>query len=162
MKTKDINDETVCFETFIMLKKTRKLLEEKLKVVRKDCDLKSIDIQILYYIQLAEDYSAKENKKAEIKMADISERMDINKGQLSTALERLVTNKYLESTISKTDKRVTYYKLSSNGKNVGELCKQYLYEFNKQIMSEVTEEELQIFKKVFLVYLSGIKNKLEE
>lgn len=159
MKNKKENDFQ-CFESYMLMKKTKNLITEKFKTVRNKCGLKSIDIQVLYYIYWEKNKAEKSSYP--VKLVDISENMDINKGQVSTSLDRLYKDNYLEAEVSERDKRITYYKLSKSGNKICLDCDKKIKEFNDRISLEATREELAAFYKVFKIYLNGINTVLED
>lgn len=159
MKEKE-NNSFGCFEVYMMMRKTGKLIENKFNEVRKECGLKSIDIQILYYIYWTEKYFPE--KKSGIHLADICGSMKINKGQVSTSLGSLEKDGYLKSTVSKSDKRITYFKLQKKGRTVCECCEKKIELLGNNVKDKATDEEIETFKKVFVICLESIGNVIME
>lgn len=158
MKQQKKEEAFLCFETYMMMKKTRKVIEDKFSKIRKDYNLKNIDIFILYFVHWV---NRNDSEQSQINSKDICEAMKLNKGQVSTALERLVENEFLEAKVSEKDKRITYYKLRTKARKLTEQLDTSINNINAKINSEMSEEDILAFKKVFICYMNNIDSILD-
>lgn len=147
-----------CFDTYVMIKKTHKMLDDNLAIFRKKYDLKNAELNIMYFIG----FSQKVHKEEwSIKSSDISSTMQLNKGQVSIALDSLLEKGFIECKNSDKDKRITYFRLTPEGEKITDILNTYLEKFNSRIREQISDEEMKIFSKVFNCYLKEINNILD-
>lgn len=154
----DSSKACMCFETYVLMKKTRKVLEDGLSTFRKMHDLKSIELNILYFISWMHKLS--QDKEWIVTSSDICKTLQLNKGQVSIALDALTKKGYLETKESEKDKRVTFYRLNDKSKKITNVLDDSLEKVNEKIKAKVTEDEVAAFKKVFDCYIDSLNELL--
>ncbi|MCR5210898.1 MAG: MarR family winged helix-turn-helix transcriptional regulator [Lachnospiraceae bacterium] len=120
---------------FIYAKKMKKLYSVFSTQIRKNYDLKQIDLEIIFYLDRHRDAS----------LGEISRKMYLNKGQLSQAISALRSKGYIRTEKDENDQRYTYYRLTDRSEAL--LCEiKKLTEYSGKVLLEgVSEKQKEIY-----------------
>lgn len=127
----------------------KKLLENKICPIQEKYGLRKVDIEVLYYLTGC---GAKNTAR------DIREEMNLTKGHISQAVDRMQKMHILEPIIDETDRRCVHLTPTENGKALMGEIKIVWDELNQSIFGDITEAERQVLRAVAL----KIKNNLEK
>lgn len=97
------------------------------------------------------------SKKNQCSPKQITEYLKLDAGQLNRILGKLIEKALIEQRKSKEDKRVNIVTVTENGRKIVEESRQFFYEWDQEILSEVDDtsrqELLDCMKKiVFRLY----------
>ena len=114
------------------------LMESRFSVIKKEYDLKKVDIEVLYYLSR----SANENTPT-----DIYRKLKLNRGHVSQAIDDLYRKELITAVPDKNDRRYMHYLVSdSAGVIIAEIAK-IKRELDQQIFQGISQEEIAAYKK---------------
>lgn len=136
---------------FIWGKKMKKLYCAFSDKIRKNYDMKQIDLEIIFYLDRHRDAS----------LGDISRRMYLNKGQLSQAINTLKNRGYIRTEKDESDQRYTYYRLTDKAEEL--LCEiKKITEYSSRFLFDgIPEDQKEVYFTVIKQIGENI-NKLEK
>ncbi len=143
------------YEMEMLIKGTlfKKYTEKKFSEIANKYKLNKNKIEILYYLALNEKYNT---------MAEICKRLCANKGQVSRDLFSLGTHGYVTSIHDENDRRCIHYSLTEQAvsiiKDIFDIRKQS----EKEIVDNISEEELNMFMNISVKMVRNIEKALEE
>lgn len=117
----------------------KRMLENSFEHIKKDYDLKLVDIEVLSYLSKC---------MGENTPTDIYKRHRINKGHISQAIDTLLKKGYVEALPDMTDRRIVHYTVSDKANHLIHEIEVEKKRFENQILKGITEEEAVIFQKV--------------
>ena len=126
--------------TYTMLrgKRYNKMIKASLESVRKKYSVKNIEAELLLYF----------SKRPDAVASEIEKVLDLNKGQVSTALFRLCENGFLKSSVNPDDRRYTVYKVLDKGQQFIDEAGTQRSEITRQMLKGITTQEIQTIKSV--------------
>ena len=114
------------------------LMDSRFSVIKKEYDLKKVDIEVLYYLSR----SANENTPT-----DIYRKLKLNRGHVSQAIDDLYRKELITAVPDKNDRRYMHYLVSdSAGVIIAEIAK-IKRELDQQIFQGISQEEIAAYKK---------------
>lgn len=117
----------------------KKLRECKLSEIRKQYNLKRIEIEILYFLSKSGSNDTS---------ADICKHLKANKGHISQAVDNLSKQNYLVAIPDTNDRRYVHYQVSEEAKEIVEIIAKKWTELNKELFAGITPEEMEELKKI--------------
>lgn len=117
----------------------KKLMDEQILEVRKKYDLKRAEIEILYFLSKCGEYNTS---------TDIHSQLMMNKGHISQAVDSLHKKNFIRTIPDQHDRRYIHYELTDSAKEIVEEIRGCHLKINQQVLEGISEEELQVFKKV--------------
>lgn len=127
----------------------KKLLENKIISIQEKYGLRKVDIEVLYYLSRC---GEKDTAR------DIREEMNLTKGHISQAVDRMQKMDLLEPVTDKDDRRYVHLQPTQNAKALIKEIMKVWDDLNQSIFVGITEEEQQVLKNVAL----KIRNNLEK
>ena len=118
-------------------RKFKTFINSQFADLRKEYDLKQIEVEALIFYEKNPDAAACEAYRS----------MDLNKGYLSTALYDLCQAGYMISGQSSESRRVVHYEITEKGYRVLTQIKQIRYRLFRYLFDGISEEEMEILKK---------------
>lgn len=117
----------------------KKLMDEKVKNIREEYDLKKAEVEVLSFLS-----KCGENNTS----TDIRKFLLMNKGHISQAAESLCSRGYLVANPDKNDRRYVHYELTEEARSIVKEVAKIREEMTKEILEGITEEEMVVFKSV--------------
>lgn len=117
----------------------KKLRECKLSEIRKQYNLKRIEIEILYFLSKSGSNDTS---------ADICKHLKANKGHISQAVDNLSKQNYLVAIPDTNDRRYVHYQVSEEAKEIVEIIAKKWSELNKELFAGITPEEMEELKRI--------------
>lgn len=117
----------------------KQLLESQFSDIRKEYDLKRIEIEVLYFLSECGEKNT---------CTDIYQYLQANKGHVSRAVDSLCKKNYLVAIPDKEDRRYIHYMLTDTASEIINNISAGWKRMNREIFIGVSEEELRIFQKV--------------
>ena len=127
----------------------KKLLESKICSIQEKYGLRKVDIEVLYYLATC---GTKDTAR------DIREEMNLTKGHISQAVDRMQKMCILEQITDKDDRRYVHLQPTEHARSLMEEIKIVWEELNQSVFAGITAEEHQVLKNVAI----KIKNNLEK
>jgi len=129
----------------------RKFRELQFASVREKYNLKMIEIDILYFLHK---YASLDTS------SDIREKLSLNKGHISQAIDALVKKQYICVTADEKDHRYAHYSLTDTAMPAVEQIAMIRQSIDGMLFKNVSEEDLAVYKKVALQMYRNIKDVL--
>lgn len=117
----------------------KKLRECELSEIRKEYNLKRIEIEILYFLSKSGSSDTS---------ADICKHLKANKGHISQAVDNLCKQNYIIATPDTNDRRYIHYQVSEEAKEMVDRITRKWNELNKELFEGVTKEEMEELKRI--------------
>ncbi|MBE5937803.1 MAG: MarR family transcriptional regulator [Lachnospiraceae bacterium] len=131
----------------------KKLLSRKVEPIMLDCDLRPVELDILVFL-----YSEKNIDTAK----GISRKKHLSKAHVSKSIDNLHSGGFVELTEDKDDHRIVHISLTEkSGKVIDKVAKVY-EECRETMLKGISEEELDILKKVITKMNENINHELGE
>lgn len=148
-KAKDVNIMYGQIESILKGGRFRKLMEEQIGEIRKKYDMKKAELEILYFLSHCGGHNTS---------TDIHDQLLMNRGHISQAVDSLCRRRFISAMPDERDRRYVHYILLDSAKDVvRELSMQY-EELNRKILEGISEEELEVFRRVS----AKIRNNMEK
>ena len=119
-------------------RKLKKILRTQYSDLRKKYDITQLDIELLQYFS--------ENPGAAA--SDVIRDLDLNKGNVSTALFKLFRNGLVDGEPNDHDRRIIEYRLREKGKKIIRETDGIQEKLLEQVFRGVTEQEKDIMKQI--------------
>lgn len=131
----------------------KKLLAKKVEPIIQECDLRPVEMDILVLLQ---------REKSIDTAKGIIQKKHLSKAHISKSIENLRSKGFIQLEEDESDHRILHIRLTEKSKNIIEEVSE-IYEECKEIMQRgISEEELQIVKKVFQKMNHNINQELGE
>lgn len=117
-------------------RKFKRMVEHIFEDIRKKYDLRQIEIELLFYLSEEPNASA----------SDIYRNLNLNKGQVSQALDHLCRNGYLQSRIDPADRRYVSYEMLEKASVIIEEGIVIRDSMQSLLFAGLTEEELKVME----------------
>lgn len=118
----------------------KKLLEEQSAELRQKYDMKRAELEILYYLSHCGQHNTS---------TDIHQQLMMNRGHISQAVDHLCKKKYIVAIPDQQDRRYVHYEISESANELILELTRRREEINKEILKDVSDEELEVFCRVF-------------
>ena len=127
-------------EDILRGRKFKKLVDVRFSQLRKSYDLKQIEVDILYYIHMA---------KTKVTASELCKNMELNKGQVSIAMDRLETLGYIRKLPESKDKRLIHYELEKKALPLIKDIDAITNEVKESLLEGVNQEEIKLLCSIF-------------
>lgn len=117
----------------------KKLRECGLSEIRKQYNLKRIEVEILYFLSKAGSNDTS---------AGICKHLNANKGHISQAVDNLCKQNYITAMPDTRDRRYIHYQVTHEAKEIVERITLTWKELNQELFSGVTAEEMEELKRI--------------
>lgn len=117
----------------------KRLHEEWIIELRRKYNLKKAELEILYFLSHCGGHNTS---------SDIHYQLMMNKGHISQAVNSLCEKDFVIAVPDKADRRYVHYEISDSAREIINEIIQNRERMNKQILEDISEEELKIFKRV--------------
>lgn len=129
----------------------RKFREQQFAPVREAFDLKMIEIDILYFLYKHASWDTS---------SDIREKLKLNKGHISQAIDALTQKQYICVKTDEKDHRYMHYSLTDAAMPAVEQIALIRQEIDGKLLKNISEEDLAVYRKVALQIYRNIKEML--
>lgn len=92
----------------------------------------------LYYLSISE----------YINQSELADTMNVEKSTMARLIDRMEKEGYVKREKHESDRRITYIRLTDVGRQRNKDLMPFGEDFNNTIIRDITEEDLDIFKKV--------------
>ena len=117
----------------------KRLRECELAEIRKQYNLKRIEIEILYFLSKSGSNDTS---------AGICKHLNANKGHISQAVDNLCKQNYIMAIPDTRDRRYIHYQVTDESREIVERITKKWKELNKELFAGVTEEEMEELKRI--------------
>lgn len=128
-----------CFESTFRGGYFKTLINDIVKNVRKETNLRRVDIEIICYLYRGGDSNT---------LTDVCNYLQLNKGHISTALDTLDRDGYVTSKQDENDRRYNHYILTSKAVNVASAIEEKWIKMAPQLFEGISEKDFETFKRV--------------
>lgn len=118
---------------FLHGRKFKRLSDRAYEMLRNQYEVKQIEIEILYYL----------SQKSEASSSEICRELDLNKGQVSTAMENLRKRGFVTAKQDLSDRRYMYFSMTKLGGPVIQAAEQIKTRVESQIFAGFSEKDFQ-------------------
>jgi len=129
----------------------RKFREQQFAPVREAFGLKMIEIDILYFLYKHASWDTS---------SDIREKLKLNKGHISQAIDALTQKQYICVKTDEKDHRYMHYSLTDAAMPAVEQIALIRQEIDGKLLKNISEEDLAVYRKVALQIYRNIKEML--
>lgn len=126
-------------EPFLRGGQFKRIIETGLTEIRKETGLKRVEIEIIHCLYICGEKNT---------MKDICTNLQMNKGHISTALDNLCREHYVNAIRDKEDRRHVHYFLTEKSVPVAEEISTRWDEIMSRLIKGIPVEGLEQFKKV--------------
>lgn len=130
-----VNDQVYAF---LMGRRLKKTLRDRYGRLRKRYGITQLDIELLLYF----------DQKPGALASDVIRDLDLNKGNVSTALFGLYRNGLVDGKENDNDRRVVEYYLKEKGKRLVKEAKSIRDEVMDSLLQGVSEKELAVLEEI--------------
>lgn len=127
-------------ETMLQGGEFKRLLEEQSAELRQKYGMKRAELEILYYLSHCGQHNTS---------TDIHQQLMMNRGHISQAVDHLCKKKYIIAIPDQQDRRYVHYEITESANELISELTRRRKEIDQHILKDISEEELQIFCKVF-------------
>ncbi len=114
------------------------LMESRFSVIKKEYNLKKVDIEVLYYLS---------GCTGENTPTDIYRKLKLNRGHISQAIDYLYRRELITAVPDPHDRRYMHYLVSdSAGAIIAEIA-EIKRELDQQIFKGISQEEIDAYQK---------------
>ncbi len=117
----------------------KRIMENQLSVIKQRYGLKRIEIEILYFLSQCGESNTS---------TDIRRHLEMNKGHISQAVERLCCQGYINAIHDREDRRYVHYAVTGKAELVTREMTEIWKNMTMKIFEGISEEELMVFKQV--------------
>ena len=126
------------FVTFRLSKLQSSLNAQATSILKQHSDLSLVEWRIIQVVRMFEDMTS----------SMIVDHVQMDKGQLSRKIKGMIEKGLLQSERNQDDKRVQKLILTEKALSISEMLMPTMEERQKNLLSEVTPEELELFNDV--------------
>ena len=130
-----MNDQVYAF---LMGRRLKKILRDRYGRLRKRYKITQLDIELLLYFDQHPGAMA----------SDVIRELDLNKGNVSTALFGLYRDGLVDGRENDNDRRVVEYYLKESGRKIAEEAKTVRNEVMDSLFQGVTKQELTVLEDI--------------
>ncbi len=116
----------------------KRLMESRFSVIKKEYNLKKVDIEVLYYLSKC----TEENTPT-----DIYRRLKLNRGHVSQAIDYLYRRELITAIPDKKDRRYMHYLVTDSAKVIIAEISKTKRELGEQIFKGLSREEIAAYQK---------------
>jgi DNA-binding MarR family transcriptional regulator len=124
------------------------LMESQFDLIKKKYDLRKVDIEVLFFLSRC----GSENTPT-----DITKRLNLNRGHVSQAIDILLKKQMISPVADEQDRRCMHYTITTNAVPVIDEIANVKKEMDRQILKGITEEELELFKRISEKMINNIR-----
>lgn len=117
----------------------KRILESQFSGVREKYKLKKVEIDVLYFLARREEYDTP---------TEIHRHLKLNRGHVSQAIDSLCKRQYIIAIPDKDDRRYMHYSITNEAQEVISDIMEIRKNLDETIFKGITDEELEIYKKV--------------
>ena len=132
-------------------RKLKKILRTRYSDLRKKYEITQLDIELLQYFDQNPDTSA----------SDVIRDLDLNKGNVSTALFKLFRNGLVDGESNDHDRRIIEYHLREKGKAIIRETDAIRDQLLEQLFRGVSEEEKEVLGKIAVKVCNNLTQLIE-
>ncbi len=131
----------------------RRLIERQFFEIRRKYNLKKVDIEVLYFLA---------KNQEEDTPTGIYQRMKLNRGHVSQAIDALYGKGLILAVPDKMDRRHMHYKISETAGDIIEDMERIHRLLDQQIFKGLTQDEIRQYKITTEKILNNIENICEQ
>jgi DNA-binding MarR family transcriptional regulator len=117
----------------------KRLIDTQFDEIKKEHDLKKVEIEVLFFLSKC----GNENTPT-----DITRRLNLNRGHVSQAIDSLLKREFVAAVADVQDRRCMHYTITTNAVAIIDEIANVKKEMDLQILKGITEEELELYKKI--------------
>jgi DNA-binding MarR family transcriptional regulator len=129
----------------------KRLIDMQFDKIKKEHELKKVEIEVLFFLSKC----GNENTPT-----DITKRLNLNRGHVSQAIDVLLKKQLIAAVADKQDRRCMHYIVTANAIVIIDEIADAKKKMDQQILKEITEEELEIYKKISDKMIKNIRELL--
>ncbi len=114
------------------------LLESRFSVIKKQYNLKRVDIEVLYYLSRCTDKNTP---------TDIYRRLKLNRGHVSQAIDYLYRRELITAIPDQDDRRYMHYLVTENSEAIIAEISKIKRELGEQIFKGISQEEIAAYQR---------------
>lgn len=103
-----------------------------------------------------------ENGEKSCRVSDIARKLMVSPPAISRTIKKLREKQYVECIINEADRRNTYIAVTETGTKALISDMKKMNAFTKNVMSHLSEEEIEKFQDIYNKIYEGIKEELEK
>lgn len=117
----------------------KRLIDTQFDEIKKKYGLKKVEIEVLFFLSKC----GNENTPT-----DITNRLNLNRGHVSQAIDALLKRQLIAATADEQDRRCMHYTITTSAVAVIDKIAAAKKRMDEQILKGITEEELELYKKI--------------
>jgi DNA-binding MarR family transcriptional regulator len=117
----------------------KRLVDKQFDEIKKKHELKKVEIEVLFFLSKC----GNENTPT-----DITKRLNLNRGHVSQAIDILLKRQLIDAVADEQDRRCMHYTITTNAVSVIDEIANVKKEMDSRILQGITEEELELYKKI--------------
>ncbi len=114
------------------------LMESRFSVIKKDYNLKKVDIEVLYYLSRCMDKNTP---------TDIYRRLKLNRGHVSQAIDYLYRRNLITAIPDQDDRRYMHYLVTESAEVIIAEISRIKRELGEQIFNGIPREEIDAYQR---------------
>lgn len=126
-------------EAFLMSSPFKHIITPALTELKENYGLKKVDAEVLYFLSVCNGHDTP---------TDIYNRLLLNKGHISQAIETLLERGLISAEIDEYDKRSTHYNVTPEASESIHRIEEMLQSMKAQLLKGISEEEYTAFRQV--------------
>jgi DNA-binding MarR family transcriptional regulator len=127
------------------------LLTMQLDEIKKKYGLKKVEIEVLFFLSKC----GNENTPT-----DITNRLNLNRGHVSQAIDALLKKKLIAAVADIQDRRCMHYTITTDAVTIIDEIANVKKKMDAQILKGISEEELAFYKKISEKMMENIRELL--
>jgi DNA-binding MarR family transcriptional regulator len=124
------------------------LIDTQFDEIKKKYGMKKVEIEVLFFLSKC----GSENTPT-----DITKRLNLNRGHVSQAIDILLKRQLIAAVADEQDRRCMHYTITTNAVPVIDEIANVKKKMDEQILKGITEEELEIYKKISQKMIRNIR-----
>lgn len=128
-------------------RKLKKILRMRYSGLRKKYGLTQLDVELLQYFDQNPGAAA----------SDVIRELDLNKGNVSTAMFKLFRDGMVDGEPNDHDRRIIEYRLKEKGSRIIREADKIREDFVESLFQDVTEEEKEVLHDIAVKVLNNLK-----
>jgi DNA-binding MarR family transcriptional regulator len=127
----------------------KRMLEVQFEEIKNKHGLKKVEIEVLFYLSKCGD---------EDTPTDVTNRLNLNRGHVSQAIDSLLQKELIKSTPDEQDRRCMHYAITPKASQIIDEIAIAKENMDKMVFKGITKEEIEIYKKITEKMLKNIRD----
>jgi DNA-binding MarR family transcriptional regulator len=127
------------------------LVDLQLDEIKREHGLKKVEIEVLFYLSKC----GSENTPT-----DIKNRLNLNRGHVSQAIDSLLKMELIAATMDSQDRRCMHYAVTDKAASIIDEVSKVKNKMDEQILKGITKDELDIYMRITEKMINNIREIL--